>query len=279
MARPAERAQSESLISIDPRVVDLWLAAARLPTSLGTVTVVTGAADHPRREVGETHTVPTLVACLRGVVRVECIGRNLDLQAGEAALIAPGTWHRHAPLKANSACLGQGFMLGRSDMELSVPGHAWWLAIPEHPSRELLTRACGGDARRRLALVREALAGLGDGSARAVRPMPAAVQRMWLYLRRERLSPITAADVLRASGLGPTRAHLLFRGYFSETPHRLLMRHRLEFACHLLTDGQQIGDVASRCGFRSRRQFTAAFTAAFEVSPRAWVKTSGNKQG
>jgi AraC-like DNA-binding protein len=273
MARSGH-ASDDSLISIDPRVVDLWFTAMQLPTSLRSVALVDGTNAPARRDTYETHTVPTLIACLHGVVRVECVGRNLDLNAGEAALIAPGAWHRHATLKAGSACLGQGFMLGRSDMELSVPGKAWWLAIPEHPSRELLTKACSSDARSRVALVREALGGLRDGSARPVRPMPTPVQRMWLYLRRERLSPIGATDVLRASGLGATRAHLLFRAYFDETPHRLLTRHRLEFACHLLAAGEAVHVVAGRCGFRSRRQFTAAFNSAFGVSPREWAKES-----
>lgn len=257
--------------ALNGRIIQLWLAAARLSTTLTAVGLIDGAAVHPRRETGETHTVPTLIACLTGVVRVECIGKPVDLHAGEATLIAPGAWHRHAQLKAGSASLGQGFMLGRSDMELSVPGQAWWLAIPEQPSRDLLTRACAASARERLALVRESLAGLGDESARPVMPMPAAVQKMWLYLRRERLAPIRAADVLRASGLKPTRAHLLFSGYFSETPHRMLTRHRLEYACHLLTAGEAVGEVAERCGFRSRRQFTAAFRTAFAQSPRTWA--------
>src|ERR1043165_5660302 len=141
MARSGH-APDDSPISIDPRVVDLWFTAMQLPTALRSVTVVTGAGAPARRDAGETHTVPTLIACLRGVVRIECAGRNLDLTAGEAALIAPGAWHRHAALKAGSACLGQVFMLGRSDMERAVPGQAWWLATPEQPSRELLTRAC-----------------------------------------------------------------------------------------------------------------------------------------
>ena len=236
--------------ALNTRIVHLWLAAARLSSSLKTVGLVTGPAIHPRREPGETHTSPTVIACLEGVVRVECIGKPCDLHAGEAVVIAPGAWHRHASLKAGSASLGQGFMLGRSDLELSVPGQAWWLAIPEHPSRDLLVRACTAAARERLALVRESLAGLGDESARPVTPMPAAVQRMWLYLRRERLAPIRAADVLRASGLKTTRAHVLFSSYFAETPHKLLTRHRLEYACHLLAAGHAVGSVAAQCGFR-----------------------------
>jgi AraC-like DNA-binding protein len=256
--------------ALNGRIVRLWLAAARLPSTLTSVGLIAGAAVHPRREAGETHTVPTLIACLDGVVRVERAGAPVDLHAGEAVLVAPGAWHRHAPLRAGSTSVGQGFMLGRSDLELSLPGQSWWLAIPEQPSRTLLTRACAAGARERLALVREALAGLGDESARPVMPMPAAVQRMWLYLRRERLAPIRAADVLRASGLKATRAHVLFRTYFSETPHRMLTRHRLEYACHLLTAGEGAGEVAAQCGFRNRRQFTAAFRAAFAKSPREW---------
>ena len=89
--------------------------------------------------------------------------------------------------------------------------------------------------------------------------MPPAVERMWLYLRRERLSPISAADVLRASGLRPTRAHLVFRAYFSETPHRMLTRHRLEYARHLLLMGGKVAAVATACGFRTRAHLTAAF--------------------
>jgi AraC-like DNA-binding protein len=276
MVRRVEHGMAEARqFVLNGRIVQLWFTAANLATRLTSVGLIGGGAAHPRREPGESHTVPTLVACLQGVVRVESGGRPFDLQAGEAVLIAPGAWHRHAPLKGGSASLGQGFMLGRSDMELSVPGQAWWLAIPEQPSRDLLTRACAAGARERLALVRGALAGLGEESARPVTPMPEAVQRMWLYLRRERLAPIRAADVLRASGLGPTRAHVLFSGYFAETPHRMLTRHRLEYACHLLATGGEVGAVAARCGFRSRRQFTAAFRTAFAVSPRAWAATRG----
>src|ERR1043165_8211324 len=125
MARSGH-APDDSPISIDPRVVDLWFTAMQLPTALRSVTVVTGAGAPARRDAGETHTVPTLIACLRGVVRIECAGRNLDLTAGEAALIAPGAWHRHAALKAGSACLGQGFMLGGAARRRGGVGGGGW---------------------------------------------------------------------------------------------------------------------------------------------------------
>lgn len=254
---------------LDPDLARLWVAAGALPRELRRVVLVAGG----RGDEGDTHTVPTLVAALAGVVRIERPGgRPLDLAAGEAALIAPGTRHRHAPLRAGCAGYSQGFMLGRSDIELAVPGRTWLLAIPELPARTLLERAClpASGERERLGLVRDALAVLAVGSAQPVAPMPAAVERMWLFLRRERLSPITAADVLRASGLGPTRAHLLFRAYFAETPHQLLTRHRLEYARHLLARGEGVAAVAAACGFRTRRHFTAAFRAMHRASPRQW---------
>lgn len=255
---------------LDPDLARLWVAASSLADGLRRVVRVAGGGG----DDGEHHTVPTLVAALAGVVRVELPGgRPLDLGAGEVALIVPGARHRHARLRSGSAGLFQGFMLGHSDIELMLPDRTWSLAIPEAPARGLLERAClpGCGERQRLAQVRDALAALAGSRASPLTPMPEAVKRMWLFLRRVRLSPISAAELLRASGLAPTRAHLLFRGYFHETPHRLLTRHRLDYACHLLASGAgSVAQVAAACGFRSRRHLTAAFRSAHGVSPRGW---------
>ncbi len=257
------------MIQLDSDLVRLWVSARSLPATLRRVTRISSL----RGDEGETHTVPTLAVGMAGVVRIERPhARPLDLAAGEAALIAPGARHRHVPLKAGSAGYFQGFMLGRSDIELAMNGRTWSLVIPESPSRSLLERAClpvTGESQR-LALVREALKMPEPGGAQVVAPMPAAVKRMWLFLRQKRLSPIGAAAVLHASGLGATRAHLLFRTYFGETPHRLLNRHRLEYACHLLACGEAVATVAAACGFRSRLHFTAAFRAVHHLSPRQW---------
>lgn len=254
---------------LDAEVARLWVAAADLARTLVRVELVAAG----RAEAGwEVHVVPTLIACLAGVIRLERPRRApLDLRPGEAALIAPGAAHRHAPLRRGSAALGQGFMLGRSDIELIAPARTWWLAIAEEPARARLERACR-DAGGRLALVRQAVDGIGTATAQSVAPMSAAVERMWLFLRRERLSPITVADVLRASGLARTRAHQVFRAYFGETPHRLLTGHRLEYARHLLAQGRGVAEVAQTCGFRNRRHLTAAFRATHGLPPRGWMR-------
>ncbi len=252
---------------IDRDVARLWMAACRLATDLRQVQ---RAAPGTAGAAADAHTVPTLVVCLEGVVRVMLPRRNHDLQPGTAVLVPPGCHHAHAPLRRGSAQLALGFMLGRCDIELSTPERTWWLTIAEQPAHRLLERACHQPAGAVLALVREALQGLAGEAAKPVAPMPEAVERMWVYLRRERLSPITAEAVLRASGLGLTRAHLLFHAWFGETPHRLLQHHRLEYARHLLAEGQTVGAVATACGFRSRRQFTAAFSAVYGMPPSAW---------
>lgn len=254
-------------IVLDTDLAHLWVAACSLGRDLRRAVLV----DRGSASEGQHHTMPTIVACLAGVVRIERPGlRPVDLAAGEAAVIAPGIRHVHAPLRAGSAQYAQGFMLGRSDIELATGGRSWLLAIPENPARTLAERACRCPERERAGLLRDALSALTGAPACTIAPMPPAVERMWLYLRRERLSPISASDVLRASGLRPTRAHLVFRAYFSETPHRMLIRHRLEYARHLLLAGGAIGEVAAACGFRTRAHLTAAFRQEHGASPRAW---------
>lgn len=252
---------------LDTDLAHLWVAACSLGRDLRRAILVERGSPSD----GEHHTLPTIVACLAGVVRIERPGlKPVDLAAGEAALLAPGVRHVHAPLRPGSAQYAQGFMLGRSDIELSTSGRSWLLAIPEHPARSLCERACRCPDRERAGLLRDALGALTGAPACMIAPMPPAVERMWLYLRRERLSPISAADVLRASGLRPTRAHLVFRAYFAETPHRMLIRHRLEYARHLLQTGAAVGEVATACGFRTRAHLTAAFRHEHGLSPRAW---------
>lgn len=239
---------------LDPALARLWFAASRLDRTLASVAVAPATGRGP----DEQHTVPTLVVGLEGVVRVGLARAPVDLHPGEALLLPPGARHEHIPLRAGSAALGMGFMLGRADVEVATAAGTWILTIAEQPARRLVEEACRAPAPDRLRLVREALGALAVEPARPLAPMPDPVRRMWLYLRRERLSPIGAGDVLRASGLGPTRANALFRSWFGETPLRMLRRHRLDYARHLIADGTPVAAAAAACGFRSRRHLTAA---------------------
>ena len=239
-----------------------WFNAARLGQSLRSVAL---AGDG--RGEGEQHTVPTLVVCLQGVVRVRLARGAVDLQADEALLLPPGVPHRHEPLRAGSASLGVGFMLDVTDIEISMGAESWSLTLAEQPARRCAERACHSGAQERLRLGRELFAELAVERVRPLAPMPEPTRRMWMYLRRERLSPIRVRDVLRASGLAPTRAKLLFNAWFGMTPLRLLRKHRLEYARHLIAGGTPVAAAASASGFRSRRHLTATCRTVHGVPP------------
>lgn len=248
---------------LDTQLAHQWFNACRLGQSLRAVAL----APTGLRGEGEQHTVPTLAVCLQGVVRVRLAQGHVDLQADEALLLPPGVPHEHERLRAGSVFLGVGFMLDFADIEITQGQDSWLLTIAEQPARRLAERACRAAAPERLRLVRELFAELAVERARPLAPMPEPTRRMWMYLRRERLSPISVRDVLRASGLAPTRAKLLFNAWFGMTPLRLLRQHRLEYARHLMANGSSVTAAAAASGFRSRRHLTATCRTVHGVPP------------
>ena len=248
---------------LDPNLVRQWLTACRLSQSLRAVAL----APTRLHGEGEHHTVPTLAVCLQGVVRVRLAQGQVDLQADEALLLPPGVPHEHERLRAGSVFLGVGFMLDFADIEIALGLDSWILTIAEQPARRLAERACRAAAPERLRLVRELFDELAVERARPLAPMPEPTRRMWMYLRRERLSPINVRDVLNASGLAPTRAKLLFNAWFGMTPLRLLRQHRLEYARHLMASGSSVTEAATASGFRSRRHLTATCRTVHGVPP------------
>lgn len=233
-----------------------WYNASHLGQTLRSVKVAPKAgAEIPGIEM---HTIPTIVVCLNGVVRTEFARSWIDLAANEALLIPLGTPHTHCALKPDCAMLDMGFMLGFSNIRILLGDEERAMAIPEQPARSHLEAAVRADPDDRLRLVRSALSQLRADTARPMEPMPEPTRRMWLYLLRKRMSPITSRDVLKASGLGLTQSHTMFRAYFRTTPLVLLRRNRVEYALHLIAQGHSADKAATASGFRNRRQLTAA---------------------
>lgn len=250
---------------LDPRFSMHWYHACQLHQSLRTVVLANKSVG--RLPDGEMHLVPTLVACLNGTVRVELPRGHVDLVADEALLLPMGVMHRHTPLRAGSTAFGMGFMLDRADVGVHIGKDIWVATIPEQPARADLELACQADAEQRLRLTRSVLSQLNIEVIRPWAPMPAPTYRMWMYLRRERLSPITTRDVLRASGLGLTQAYALFRAWFKTTPLDLLRKYRIDYARFLIAQGQSISQAANASGFRNRRHLTAACRKVHGVPP------------
>ena len=67
----------------------------------------------------------------------------------------------------------------------------------------------------------------------------------------------------------------LFKEHTGYSPHKYLLRMRVEKACNLLHHSElSIEQVATACGFSDRYYFTRIFTQTMEISPGAYKKNS-----
>jgi transcriptional regulator GlxA family with amidase domain len=67
-----------------------------------------------------------------------------------------------------------------------------------------------------------------------------------------------------------------FRQSTGYSPHRWLLKHRVDHARELLSNrALSLPDVAFSCGFADQSHFTRVFTAMVGVSPGAWRRANG----
>jgi AraC-like DNA-binding protein len=241
----------------DPAVARAMARIAALAAGLRRVERWAAREDHG---VGDHfHAIPTLVVCLAGAVRVEGGPRGrIDLSAGEAVLIPPAARHRHAPLRGAAQYLDLGFVAEVTDFDIRGDGvHAWGRA-PREPYRTRMERMLGAAAGERLELGRRLCGELAQERLMSMRLPHAAVSRMSARLWRG--SPgLTAAALVRASGLRASQAHALFREFFGETPKQAILSLRLGIARQLIEEGAGVAEAAARAGFRRRADLTRAW--------------------
>lgn len=256
-----------AIVRIDPAALRLWRHAEALASEVRTVRVLL-ARDAPAwsqrgmrwDEQGvHQHAVPTLVACLAGVVRIPTARRAIDLGPHEACVIAPAAWHAHATLRPGSIAYAQGFLFGRSDVVLHGDGRSFTAFTSEAPSLALIRQIiAGADEAERCALLRRVVGDFASRAAELVEPHPAVTRmgyRMWSALDRS----VTATEVLAASGLGLRQAHRLFRAWFGMPPAQAIAAQRLALADELLREGVSVGEAGRACGYPDRRTFTRAW--------------------
>lgn len=103
---------------------------------------------------------------------------------------------------------------------------------------------------------------------------PAAIWRVTRAIRRIENEPegeLTLDALSAEAGLSPFHFLRIFERLTGATPHQYVLRARLrEAAERLITEPDNILDVALDCGFREASHFTRAFRAEFGVSPKAW---------
>jgi AraC family transcriptional regulator len=90
-------------------------------------------------------------------------------------------------------------------------------------------------------------------------------------MMQARLSePIPLADLAATAALSVSQFSRQFKASTGETPHRFLMRLRLDQACRLLRGSTvPIAEVAARCGFSHQEHLTRVLRAQLATTPAA----------
>jgi AraC-like DNA-binding protein len=260
----------------DPALARLWRLLQEAPSTLKRVHVWRARDSLARREGDHLHPIPNLVLCLAGTTRVTggTAGR-IDLLPGEALVLAPCARHAHPRLRGDSAVLEFGFVGEWSDLALYDTSRQLWGRVRREPYRalldELVARPQPTDGPRRLELARRLLRDLVGERVLPLALVQPELERMASFLWWNFDRGVTAADVLRASGLKTTRAHELFRSFFGASPKQVLLTQRLEMARHLLREGLAPRAIAETCGFHGRADFTRAFRRRFGMPPTRWT--------
>ncbi len=82
---------------------------------------------------------------------------------------------------------------------------------------------------------------------------------------------IALATLAATCGLSVAQFSRAFRNKFGTTPHRWLLRRRVDAAKALLRDrAKPLAEVALACGFADQSHFTRVFGTIAQISPGAW---------
>jgi AraC-like DNA-binding protein len=113
------------------------------------------------------------------------------------------------------------------------------------------------------------LAGEWSGVARAVsrRVDIQAMERARQFLDAERTRVVRSAELESLTGLTRYDVARQFRILFGTSPHRYLLRRRLEFARERIHRHRPLVEIACDAGFADQAHFTRAFKAAFGLTP------------
>jgi AraC family transcriptional regulator of adaptative response / DNA-3-methyladenine glycosylase II len=107
-------------------------------------------------------------------------------------------------------------------------------------------------------------------------PDQEAVESLAERMRRDPAAFAGVEDLERASGLGSSKLHELFRLHFHSTPAQLLARARVEAAQRLLlTTDRSVADVAFEVGFEGLSTFNENFRRLAAMPPAAYRRLLG----
>ena len=100
---------------------------------------------------------------------------------------------------------------------------------------------------------------------------PGQIRRISRYIESNLAAPMRNRELAAIVRLSPSHFSRAFRESFADTPHRYVMRRRMERAQALmLTTDASLGRIATECGFSDQPHFNRLFRRLFGDRPRAW---------
>jgi AraC-like DNA-binding protein len=232
---------------VDPVLLRLWSRLAALATQSRLRRLAARKAPAWPSQRAHLHDIPTLIACLEGVVRVGTAGGDLDLYPGEVLAVAPGAWHEHVALRPGCAWYGQGLKLHGSDVIVDDgERRGAYFTVAREPAASLLgILVSEADAATRAQAFRRLLTDILDSPGERTTAGEFNAERMhgalWHGLSRQ----LRARDVLAAAVCSPRQAHRCFCASFGETPKQAILRRKLALARQFLAEGGSVAEAAA----------------------------------
>jgi AraC family transcriptional regulator len=97
---------------------------------------------------------------------------------------------------------------------------------------------------------------------------PAREKRVRQYIQEHLEAQLSLEDLARVAELSPNHFASLFRQTVGTTPHKFVVRERVERARHLLQRSRlTLIEIAMRCGFQDQSQFTTTFRRYLGTTP------------
>jgi AraC family transcriptional regulator len=104
---------------------------------------------------------------------------------------------------------------------------------------------------------------------------PKTERRVLAHIQAHLATGILLADLARVAGLSPFHFARAFRASIGETPHRFIVRQRVERAQELLRTGGQcisLTDAALQAGFSSQSHLTRCFREVCGMTPGEFLR-------
>lgn len=114
----------------------------------------------------------------------------------------------------------------------------------------------------------------GDAAARGGLAGPA-LRRVTELVEARLADPLTVDDLAAAAGLSAFHFARAFKQTTGETPHRFVLRRRLDRAKAALARGEPPARVAALCGFSGQSHFGARFREATGLTPGRYARLFG----